>query len=148
VHPFRIAPKLDPQAFKTYQVVAPLPTHFRSASCQEARCSNYLSGWRTVIDEISDLGKRQAHYIRKQSGRAFTEYKDEAGMTAFTFEAGQRCFAQHQVRTDTPEIYLVKGGDWRGNPMGVRPRRHASADDWVEDFAEHQQRLADEISKG
>jgi hypothetical protein len=41
----------------------------------------------------------------------------------------------------------VRDGDFRGNPTGRR-RMHASGADWVEDFAEHQAKLADQQQKG
>ncbi|MET8987759.1 hypothetical protein ABZW49_20120 [Nonomuraea wenchangensis] len=143
----RITPALPVQAFQTYQVVAPPATHWRAATCAEADCPAYLHGWRSVIDERTDLGQKQAHYIRRESGRRFAEDRDPAGLTVFAFEAGQRCFAPHQVRTARPEVYLVRGGDWRGNPTG-QVRRHANAEDWVEDFQEHQGRLAETIERG
>ena len=35
----------------------------------------------------------------------------------FTFEAGQQCFTQHHV-PDRPQFFVVRDGDWRGNPTG------------------------------
>jgi hypothetical protein len=145
--PFRIEPKLPVEAVKTYGIRKPIATHFRPGSCTEAGCANMAHGWRTVIDEATDLGQRQAHYIRKESGRRFTETRDDAGLTTFTFEAGQTCFAQHQISLEREPFYVVRGGDWRGNPRGD-VRRHVSPDDWVDDFANHQNELADRLSQG
>lgn len=142
----RITPVLPTTAFKTYQVVAPPSTHWRPATCAEVDCGGFLHGWRSLIDERTALGQQQAHYIRRESRRKHTEHRDEAGLTVFDFEAGQRCFAPHKVRLDRPEVYLVRGGDWRGNPAG-QVRRHANAADWTEDFALHQERLADQIER-
>jgi hypothetical protein len=144
----RIMPQLPAQAFKTYQIVAPVSTHFRPASCAEVDCPNMAHGWRTVIDESTELGQQQAHYIRRQSKRRVTEDRDETGLTVFVFAAGQECFAQHHARLDRPELFLVRGGDWRGDPAGVRPYQHTRSANWVEDFAEHQQRIADQQQKG
>lgn len=143
----RIDPALPAHAFQTYQVAAPPSTHWRAATCAEAGCEALRRGWRSVIDERTPLGQRQSHYIRRESGRKFSEHRDDVGMTVFEFEAGQRCFAQHQLRLDRPEIYLVRGGDWRGNPSG-QVRKHANAADWLDDFADHQGRLADTIERG
>jgi len=145
--PFRVDSRLPVGAVQTYQVVSPLATHFRPASCAEVDCPNLEHGWRTVVDETTDLGRQQAHYIRKESGRKFQALAD-GGLTTFIFEAGQACFAQHQVRLDRPEHYLVRAGDWRGNPQGTPARQHANADDWIDDFANHQQALADRIQRG
>lgn len=143
----RIDPALPVHAFKTYQVVAPPSTHWRPATCADVGCEAMAGGWRSVIDESTELGQKQAHYIRRESGRKHVEHRDQAGLTVFEFEAGQRCFAPHQVRLDRPEIYLVRGGDFRGNPSG-QVRKHANAADWVEDFQDHQGRLAETIERG
>ncbi|WP_225840314.1 hypothetical protein [Streptomyces sp. NK08204] len=70
--------------------------------------------------------------------------KTDAGLTVFRFESGQRCFAEHYTR---PEIYLVRDGDWRGNPTGRR-RQHTRPADWVEDMAENQGRLIELQERG
>ena len=133
----------------------PAPTsRARAATCAEVDCGAYLHGWQTTVDESTDLGQGQAHYIRKNSGRRFVESRvlsDEGvPLTAFRFEAGQRCFRadEHRARLERPEIYLVRDGDWRGNPRGTEPRRHASAADWVDDFANHQETLANRLKEG
>lgn len=142
----RITPVLPSTAFKTYQVVAPPSTHWRPATCEEIECAAMASGWQSLIDERTELGQQQAHYIRRESGRRHTERRDEAGMTVFEFVSGQRCFAPHKVRLARPEVYLVRGGDWRGNPAG-QVRKHVNAEDWTEDFALHQERLAEQIER-
>lgn len=144
----RIMPGLPAQAYKTYQIIAPPATHWRPATCEEAECGAYERGWRTLVDETSELGQRQAHYIRSLSGRRFVEARNAEGLTEFVFEAGQRCFAQHQVPLEREPFYFVRGGDWRGNPSGVQPYQHARGEHWVEDFAEHQARLNDAIERG
>ncbi|WP_084965255.1 hypothetical protein [Thermoactinospora rubra] len=144
----RITPQLPAAAFKTYQVAAPLPTHWRPATCEEAGCPAYEYGWRTLVDETSELGRRQAHYIRRQSGRKFVEDRDAEGLTVFMFAPGQTCFQPHQVPLEREPLYLVRGGDWRGDPLGGQPYQHRRAEDWVEDFAEHQDRIARQIERG
>jgi hypothetical protein len=129
---------------KTYSVLAPRETHFRPGICEEVDCPNYLHGWKTVIDETTDLGQRQALYIRQESGRRFTAMWD-GGLTTFIFEAGQQCFAQHQVPLERDPLFVVRSGDWRDYGP---PRIHRRAEDWVEDFASHQQQLADRIERG
>ena len=89
----RIQPAAPPQAYKTYQIVSPLSTHFRPGTCDEAGCLAHQHGWQTAVDESTDMGQRQAHYIRKLSGRRFTERRTELGLTAFTFE-GRHCGAR------------------------------------------------------
>lgn len=152
--PTRIPPLRGPAAYKTYSVVMPLATHWRQGTCEEAHCPDYVYGWKTVVDESSDLGQKQAHFIRHDPTRGHTEERDEAGLTVFLFGPGQSCFtnpptgAGHRVPLQRDARFLVRGGDWRGNPRGQAPRLHVRAEDWVDDFATHQQMLADQIRKG
>lgn len=145
---FRLDPAGPAYAYKTYELDAPLSTHYRPASCAQVECPQQAGGWRTPVDESTELGQRQAHYIRRVSGRHFTEHRDEAGLTVFTFDPGQTCFAQHQVPLEREPVFLVVDGDWRGNPYGTRPYRHRNAGDWIEDFGGHQQDIADRIERG
>jgi hypothetical protein len=143
----RITPALGAEHMQTYALAAPLATHWRPATCEEVDCANQAAGWRTVVDEATDLGQRQAAYVRTQAGRAFGEHR-EGPLTVFTFPAGQRCFAAHQQPLEREPLYLVRGGDWRGNPRGVPVRRHVRAADWVDDFANHQLDLRDRLERG
>jgi hypothetical protein len=141
---------MEAASYKTYAIHRPLQTHWRQGTCAEKQCRGYTEGWKTRIDESTELGQGQAYYIRKESGRSFTEERDEAGLTVFTFEAGQQCFRpakDHMIEIGKPELYVVRGGDWRGNPRKER-RRHFNGDDWVDDFANHQDRLATRLSQG
>jgi hypothetical protein len=144
-----IPPRLPILAYDTFEVRAPLATHFRPATCAEADCPAHLKGWTSRIDETTELGQQQAHYIRKQSGRRFTETRETAGLTVFAFESGQTCFAtgKHRVRLEgKPEIYLVRQGHWQGARQPAR--KHANGADWLEQFATHQDRLKTLIDRG
>jgi hypothetical protein len=143
MQPFRIEPNLPAAAFQTYAISTPHDTAVKAA-CEQVGCEARQHGWQTLIDETTDLGAQQATYIRTAARRIYTERPGPGGLTEFRFEPGQRCFADHQTR---PEIYVVRDGDWRGNPTG-RTRTHARPADWVEDFAEHQQQLADNTERG
>ena len=138
----RIAPQLPVGAVKTYQAVA-LSDETVVAACRSVGCQAYLHGWDTLVDESTDLGRRQATYIRDESGRSFKELRSEADLTVFRFDAYQRCFADHHTR---PVRYLVRGGDWRADTGLIQ--EHDRPEDWVEDFADHQDRLAERISRG
>lgn len=143
---------LPAHAYKTYQIAAPRSTHFRRATCAEVGCINHANGFKVPVDETTELGQRQAYYIRHDRTRSYTEYRGEVagetGLTVFQFPAGTVCFAQHQMRLDRPELFLVRLGDHRGNPTGERPYQHSRPELWVEDFAEHQQKLADHQERG
>lgn len=139
--PFRLPPQMSPEAYKTYSITSPRDVQVK-AVCEQVGCDKWLKGWQSPIDESTDLGKAQAHYIRTQSGRTFREQRTAAGITVFTFEPKQRCFADHKTR---PETYTVANGDWRRSSVA---RVHANAADWTEDFALHQGKLADQLNKG
>ncbi len=141
----RFPQPVGPQHYKTYQIAAPVSTHWAPVSCAEYQCGEHLNGFRTTVDESTELGQAQAYFIRKQSGRRFTEAKTEAGLTLFTFEAGQSCFRanEHRRRIDKPELFIVRSGDWRRMDILGQPRLHKRAADWVDDFATHQGKIAD-----
>lgn len=139
----RIAPGAPVGAFKTFSVQQQPDLMVRTA-CEQADCEAWLNGWRTFVDESTALGKAQAEYIRHKSGRTFKEQRDLGGMTVFTFDSKQRCFTEHKTR---PQRFGVRHGDWRGNPDGWT-RTHQSATEWLEDFSEHQQKVAADRARG
>lgn len=139
---FRVEPQAGPEAYKSYVIAAPLSTHWRPATCEEAGCEAFLNGWRTVVPADSP----QAAYIRGDRSRSCRmEIRD--GMAEFTFGPGQTCFAQHRARLDRPERFLITGGDHRGNPRGTPPVE-LRPDQWQEDMAGHLDRLKSEIERG
>jgi hypothetical protein len=140
----RIEPQLPVGAMQTYSALVPLATHWRDGTCDEVRCDAYLHGWMTAVDEATDLGQRQAHYIRYQAGRRFLEAGNGA-FTEFTFEPGQRCFASHKVPLERDPLFLVRMGDWRGyGPTRI----HQRPGDWVEDMQESLDKIRDRQERG
>jgi hypothetical protein len=149
---FRIPPKLPVQAMKTYGLAAPQATHYRRASCREVDCPNYANGWRSGFD-VTDPEKAEAvRLIREFSGRLFTvqELAGPDGRVAnvvLTFGPGQECFQQHRIALERDPILYVRDGDWRGNDTG-RKMIHANNVDWVDDFGEHQEKVAERVARG
>lgn len=139
---------LDARFYQTFQVTSPISTHTRAGSCEEAKCANYLNGWRMKLDLTTKLGSMQASYIKHESGRKFKILSQRDGLVELEFSANQPCFQQHRVPLDRPEIYRVKGGDKRGNPTGALTRVHKKPEFWVEEFAENQDRIARIQEKG
>ncbi len=90
--PFRIEPAGPAAAYKTFQISAPLATHWVDATCEEVACERWLNGWQTVVDESTQLGQRQAYYIRHDKSRSHAEARRKEGTTVFSFGPGQRCF--------------------------------------------------------
>lgn len=131
-----VLPKGPPEVYQTYSVTA----RRRRGTCEEAGCPRFADGWLTTVDEATDLGARQAGYIRRLSGRKFQEER-EGGLTRFTFYPGQECFEEHYVSLEVDPRFLKVGGDpWRGNPRGER-LVHRSFDDWANDFVDHEEGL-------
>lgn len=142
---FRIPPKMAIQAYKTYSLRSPRGTHTMKATCAQVDCPHRREGWVTRIDVGTELGVRQANYIRLHSGRSFV-CVETGTLVTFTFAPGQTCFSEHRVPLDRPAFYTVRGGDWRSNTGLIRS--HMRGEDWVDDFANHQDKLATEINKG
>ena len=141
----RVEPQMPAAAYKTYTLAAPLATHWRKATCAEVGCPDYLNGWRVRVEGLDAQMLHDARRYGRNRELPVTE-----GETWLVYEAGQPCFrsAQHRTRIERPELYLVRDGDWRGNPRGTQARQHSRPEHWVEDFAEHQQGLADTAQKG
>lgn len=142
----RIAPKMDPRAYRSFEVHAPLATHYRNASCREMECQHYLSGWVSRFDTATGEGRRWAVAV-KRSGRRY-QYREEGTVVTFYFGPGQSCFqAPHKVETGKPEIYVVRDGDWRGNPTGNKVRVGRPLE-FVERMAENLDNLDSAIRRG
>lgn len=144
----RLTPNMPAHGMQTFQIVAPKETHTVPATCEEVECVAYANGWRMKIDLGTDLGQKQAHYIKYQSGRQFKKISAHDGLVELEFQANQPCFQEHRKRIERPEIYRVRGGDFRGNPLKTPTRVHKRPEFWVEEFAENQDRIARAIEKG
>lgn len=141
----RITPALPVGAMKTYEIRMPKQTHWREATCAEVECPEFQNGWTTRLPRGSELVD-----VLRRSGRRFHEITDlTSPELEFIFEPGQPCFraTTHRVRVDRPELFVVREGDWRGNPRGTS-RQHRRPEDWVDDFATHQDKLATALERG
>jgi hypothetical protein len=143
---FRIEPIMPAAGYKTYAVTLPKTTHWRSASCAEVECINQTNGFQITADLSTELGRKQSNYLRLKSGRSFTT-QQIGDLLTFTFQPGQQCFEPHRVSLEREPNFFVKGGDYRGNPLGL-PTRKLSAQSWVDDFGEHQERIAGQRERG
>jgi hypothetical protein len=145
----RIPLNMTPDAYKTYRVLAPLHSHWRQATCEEIDCEAFIHGWKTTVDESTELGQQQAYFIRHDKTRSATEHRD-GGLTTFTYTAGQRCFAwmNHKTRVGRLDLFVVDGGTYDENPVGIPRRMHTNGAFWAEDFAENQDNIASRIQRG
>ena len=142
----RIPPNLPVKHMQTFQFTSPVSTHRRPATCDEVECPQQANGWKMFIDLGTDLGQKQGHYIKYESGRKYVATKQADGTFELVFEPGQKCFAQHTVSLEREANYLVRSGDHR--TPGSKARRHVRAEDWIDEFATNQDRLKDIIEKG
>jgi hypothetical protein len=142
----RIAPKMSPGAYRTFEVQAPPSTHFRNASCAEVECQHYLSGWMSRVDISTQQGVQWGKAIHN-SGRKYT-VEQEGTVFTFRFGPGQQCFqSPHKVRLERPELYVIRDGDWRANPTGhVRRERQPML--FVEQMEDQLSRLRREVERG
>lgn len=140
----RMQPAGPAAAYKTFAITVPKATHTMPATCKQVDCPQYLNGWKTILDKSQ---MRLIHMVRT-SGRSYKESVEESIHT-FVFEPGQPCFkaAEHSIQI-RPEIYSVRGGDYRGNPLGTPTRIHNNPADWVEDFSESVEKLREDKERG
>jgi hypothetical protein len=150
----RETPLLPAHAVKTYGYTVPLRNKRLATkreadsgrACAMVDCQPYLNGWKTTLSKAV-----QPLLIKtlRESGRPFSAELDEGDMIAFVFQPGTPCFkaSTHWVHTGDEDLHLILEGDWRGNPRGTAPRQ-LRAEDWLDDFATHQDAIASEIQKG
>lgn len=144
----RVEPDLPPRLMKTYGVSAPIPTHWRQASCAEVNCPDYQNGWKTVLDVSIPQQASLADYITHKSGRKFKAQRDGRDTkVVFIFYPEQTCFkaADHRVPLERDPLFVVRDGDYRG--YGAT-KLFKKPEDWVDDFANHQLNLQDKLSRG
>lgn len=131
----RDIPQGPPQMYQTYSMRMPVRTHWQRVPCSDSNCNSHVNGWVTKVDVGTQLGRKQAYYITHDKSRSFTMSKAGDTVYEFTFAPGQQCFEEHFTRNMRPPHLLVRGGDWRGNPLGTA-RQHKYVEDWVEDQQE------------
>jgi hypothetical protein len=141
-----IEPLMGPEAYKSYVISQPLATHWRRATCEEIGCPDYQHGWKVRVEGLP----AELVHAARTSGRRHSELNVADGETWLVFEAGQACFraTEHRAPIGRPPLFVVRDGDARGNPRGTKARLHQRAESWRDDFAEHQQTLADAQQRG
>ncbi len=124
---------------RTYNILQPVQTHFRKATCEEVDCDAYRNGWRTRIPRGEEALLRTA----RASGRAYVEVTSvEDGMIELIFEPGQKCFreSQHRVSLDRPAIHVVRDGS--------KQAQRISPQGWHDDLGEHLDRIRTAQERG
>jgi hypothetical protein len=144
----RPEPLMGPGNYKTYSLSSPPRTHFRPAPCEEYHCEDWRFGFITTCDLSTDIGQKMADIIRHDKTRSPREIRTGLYEVKFDFPPGTRCWKwkTHKVPVGRPPILRVRGGDWRASTGLIR--RHTRIEFWVEDFAEHQDKLAAIAQRG
>lgn len=139
----RLEPMMPVGGTQTYQILAPRATHWRPASCQEIGCHAWTSGWLTKVL----AGSRDEAILREfRAGMWSRVERGPDGFMHYYFAAGTRCLgaSRHRMRIDRPELFVRRDGDWRwlGEPTQYTPA------DWVDHFANHQDKIATIVNRG
>lgn len=126
---FRVAPKIPAEKMTSFEISAPVSTHWRRATCAEVGCADFENGWTTPTAPLLE-GERDR---LRAMGYRFAEIPGDAG-PVLMFEAGQPCFraSLHRVRRDREEVFLQRAGDWRvpiGQAHRIAPVRTFSGPD-------------------
>lgn len=146
----RIEPRMGPDSYITYSQRAPLGSHWREATCEEVECYDFQSGFVTTVDTSAPLGEKQFYFLTHDPKRSPSIQRVADTVFKFVYKPGTICmkFYEHRAPIGRPPLYLVSGGDWRGNPRQTPTVRHRSVENWVEDFSEHQDRIATVAQRG
>ena len=111
---------------------------------------DYINGFTLTIDISTPLGQKQYDFCTHDRERSYTI--DEQGMYVrhFIYPPGTRGFAgavhDHRLPVGREPLLFVRAGDWR---RYLAPAyQHAYVDDWVEDFAENQNRITEIQKRG
>lgn len=131
--------------FKGYQIQAPYTRVFRERiTCEQAECPDYVNGWMVPAQALT-----AQHWADiRRLGYSWKRFDVSASERYIAFEAGQRCFrADTHTRLVRDPLFIEhKGAKW--GPRHFGDGRQHTADTWVDSFATHQDKLADEARRG
>ena len=119
-----------------YQITWPKDTHFRTATCEEVDCAQYINGWITRVI----IGSPQDRYIRKDQSRKQAAVKTSAGEIDYYYEPGQQCFRAHTTKIERAPFFTVNAPGRKvnqpGRESGRLRRRNMDFDRWADEFNE------------
>lgn len=148
-HVNRIPPTLPPGAMQTFEVDAPLETHWRSATCEEVECKAFTRGWTSTVlpESIEEIRILKVYEAELRRG-AVTFALTPENFRCYNFPAGTECFRRiwHRLPLERPAIFTVRSGDWRGTDGVIRQFKDGS--EWVDSFANHQDGIKKMIDRG
>lgn len=141
--PFRIQPLGPVSGYRTF---GQRVTRRVRATCAEVGCEQHRDGWVTVVPPGSpDEGVLRAACEGRVDGhrRQWAEVAPTpSGFLAYSFPPGQPCLRASLHRVPVAVQLYHRTGDWRnaGSTSGLVT--HPDAQSWVDEFGEHQQRVA------
>lgn len=135
-------PKVGPENRRTFMLRDRPAEKARRVPCGPHNCRYHRDGF---VVRLAATDAARLHHVRSDRSRRHVELAPDGEVVVFRFEAGQQCYGEHWDHTDT--LYLVRGGDWRGNPRGDG-RAHVRAADWVEDMSEQLDRVITDRTRG
>jgi hypothetical protein len=140
---FRFSPAGLPQDYRTFQIHQPTIDTERPATCEEVDCEPFLKGWQLTVP----IGSQDEHIIRNQN-RPFQK-EVVGGMITFRFAPGTNCFrsSTHRVVRERPALFVVREGDYRGNPRGTAPKV-VQPNEWRDRMIEDAEAVRERIEKG
>lgn len=132
--------------FKGYQIDAPFTRVFRERiTCEQADCADYRSGWMVRADLLDP----QMWAWIKAKRYAWRRLDLSPTERHIAFEAGQPCFrSDTHTRIVRNPLFVVHGAAKWGRTRADRGYVHSRPEHWVEDFAEHQDKLAAQVARG
>lgn len=141
----RVPPKMPTHCYKTFRVMSPISTHYRPATCEEAKCDAFLNGWTY---NKTALAAGNLLYAVTHAGKRYREVEHDKE-TYLVFEPGQRCFhsSTHVVPLERPEFYFSGRGDHRSFSTR-KAQKFTRPEDWQDSFATHLDMIRREIEKG
>lgn len=124
----------------TYGVKSPRSTHTRPATCEEVGCRAFKSGFTITVPLGSDKLDHVKQFMRGELDgiqRLDARVERDGTIVHVHFAKGTPCTSatRHRMSLHRPELYVVRGGDWRGSTGVIR--QHAKPEHWVEDFEEN-----------
>lgn len=140
----RIVSAAPVQAFRSFGMTVTRRVH---ATCEEFGCEHWAKGWITAVPPDSpDEGVLVAACDGRvdQFRRRWTRIEVTSnGFHAYHFPPGQPCLRASTHTIPWNFAWHHRDGDWRGNPTGIVVP-HPDGTSWVDEFGEHQQRIADQ----
>lgn len=141
--PFRVQPQGPVSGYRSF---GQRITRRVRATCAEVECDAYANGW---VTSVPTGGQDESVIVAACDGRVDGMRRQWEtrltlnGFTEYRFPPGQPCFKASAHTVPLAVQHYHRDGDWRGNPTGVVVA-HPDIRSWIDEFGEHQQRVADQ----